>query len=149
MKVMKLYSKKFLKRFVVYPLIIGFITFQLLELMSSFGMGELFREFGPIAIMEQSINISLPFEKVKYFFVYAVGFSYGTMSSILPIHKLKLGMIGLVLMYLKFIMSMIFLAPFAMMWIPVELVLAGTFFVLKKIVTRSRRIEYRQDPIQT
>lgn len=146
---MKLYLKIALKRFVVYPLIVGFITFHLLDLMSSFEIGELFREFGPIAIMEESLNISLPFDKVKYFYAYAVGFSYGTMSSLLPIHKLKLGMVGLVLMYLKLIMSMIFLSPIAMIWIPTELILIGTLFVLREIMKKMKENKYRQDPIYT
>ncbi|MEK6190620.1 MAG: hypothetical protein N2A99_06490 [Carnobacterium alterfunditum] len=135
----KMYTGLLVKRFLVYPTIIGFITFHLLGLVDSMPIGELFREEGPIAIMEATLNVTMPFESVKFFYLYAVGFAYGTMSLILPVHKLKLGLIGMILMYLKLVLSMIAFAPIAMLWIPVELFFAGLFLITRKMTSRTKK----------
>jgi len=122
------FSGQFLKRFIIYPAIIGFLTYGLLDGIAYFEIGRLFIDSGPLAILEETFNIPLPFEQVKYYYSYAVGFTYGTISVFLPIRKLRLGIIGLVLMYLQYGISLLMLAPFIMFWIPIELILSTGFY---------------------
>lgn len=149
----KMYAKTFMKRFVIYPAVIGYLTLHLFDWMVVSEFGKMFLDSGPLAIIEKTFGLSLPFEKMKLFYAYAIGFSYGTMSVVLPIHKLGLGVIGLFMMYLKYVLTVFVVAPLAMAWLPVELLIAGTVFVFskngKKSIKRkkeSKRMN-RQQPI--
>lgn len=130
MNILKFVSKSIVKRYLFYPLIIGFIMLKGLDVLSSFELGKYFIEKGPISILGDQFNVVLPYEYFKYYFAYAVGFSYGTISMFLPIHKLKLGIFSIILIYLKLWMCVMVFAAFAMMWIPVEMLLIAIGFLI-------------------
>lgn len=131
---LKFYKKSVLKRFIIYPAIIGFLSLYMLDFFTSTEYGKLFVESGPLATFQDSVGINLPFDIMKYYFAYSVGFAYGTISSVIPIRKMGLGIIGLVLMYLKYWMCLTIAGPIAMISIPLELMTIVIVFFLKKCI---------------
>lgn len=127
-----------LKRFIVYPLIIGIMTNFVFELLSGFEYGRIFINDGPLSLFDDLTGITLDFEVFKYYLFYIIGYTYGSISTILPLHKMKLGVIGLVLMYIKYWACLVILSPFAMMIFPFELLFRGIRYLsrsLKKVAS--------------
>lgn len=147
MSVLKFISKSMVRRYLIYPLIIGFLMLKFLDILSAFELGKYFIENGPLVILGDQFNVTLPYEYFKYYFVYAVGFSYGTISIFLPIRKLGLGIFSIVLIYLKLWMCVMVFAAIAMLWIPIEILLIsiGFLFVGKK--KKSNKVVFNQSPI--
>ena len=133
-----LYKKMVFKRYVFYPFVIGLLSYYLYSLIQDTHVGILFNELGPLSHLEKTFGVELPFEQFQYFYFYLVGFVYGTMSMLLPIHKLGLGIIGLILMYLKWFLSMFAFAPLALMVIPVELMVVVLYTLLKKTTQKKK-----------
>lgn len=125
------YLKSFVKRFVVYPVLVGLVSYYLFGFIQESYLGELFYELGPFASLEKSLGFTIPLFDVKFLYFYAVGFTYGTMSMFLPLHKLGLGMVGLILMYVKLFLSMFAFAPFAFVVAPVELTVVLIYLLIK------------------
>jgi len=138
---MKYIQMMIIKRYVIYPLILGFVSLKIMSMLYGTSFGDLLINSGPLAIIEEATGLSMPFDIMKYYFVYAVGFAYGTISILLPIHKMRLGIVGLFLMVLKYWLSFVALAAIAMFWIPLEILLSGVFFVVLKIVKRKALVK--------
>lgn len=138
MKITKILSAK---RYVIYPAIVGFFTFQLLASLQGSAFGDLIYNSGPMAIIEEATGIPMPYDMMKYYFAYAVGFAYGSFSVIFPIHKMGLGILGLGLMLLKYWMCFTVFASMAMFWIPLELLVAGIVLSVGKIMKRKQGLK--------
>lgn len=138
MKIQKVLTSK---RFIIYPAIVGFLTYQLIDMLNGTSFGDLMYESGPLAVIEHATGIPMPFDTMKYYFAYAVGFSYGTMSAFMPLHKMKLGIIGLVLMFLKYWLCLTMFASVAMFWIPLEVVLVTVYKVVTKTIKKRTSIK--------
>lgn len=138
---MKFLKMMIIKRYVIYPAILGFVSLKIMSMLYGTAFGDLLINSGPLAIIEESTGLSMPFDVMKYYFVYAVGFAYGTMSILLPLHKMRLGIVGLFLMVLKYWLSFVALAAIAMFWIPIEILLGGIFFGVRKIMKRKALVK--------
>lgn len=139
--------KMVMKRYVLYPVIIGFVLLKAMDVLSAFELGRHFIDNGPLNMLENHLNIALPYEVFKYYMAYAAGFSYGTISIIFSVHKMKLGVISLILFYMKAWASLLILAPMAMVWIPIELtiLIIGGTFTFKRISGKPNRSEDLRD----
>lgn len=121
------------KRFIVYPLIIGYIATFVFQLWNGLIDQEYTSE--ELQFMLGDSYEFVMFANNEYILKYAaysIGFAYGTLSLLFPVRRIAgIGILGFILFYIKLIVSM-FLIPVAMIVAPIELITRITFFIRKR-----------------
>ncbi len=143
-----MYKKTFLKRFVIYPVFIGFFVIKMLEVMSGFEIGALFTDLGPISFLKNELYfLSIPYSYLEVIYAYSVGYAYGTISVFFSVRKMGIGLVSFVFFYIKMALCMFVFSSISMLLIPLELAAMFIFAGLRNInkgmkKRESNRLEY-------
>lgn len=133
-------KKMLFQRYILYPLIIGFITYKVLDFVSATSMKDAINQFGLYGMIDQTFGIKLSYEEGKYIYSYVVGFAYGTISQVFKIHKMRIGLITGVLAMLKYYMCFYLFGTMAFFWIPIEVTLIVLIFIAVKLFKRTKKL---------
>ncbi|MEK5105024.1 hypothetical protein MKX83_24085 [Cytobacillus sp. FSL M8-0252] len=132
--------KIILQRYLLYPLIIGFFTYHVLNFIEVTEMKDIVHQYGMYSMIKNVTGIDLSFEEGKIIYCYVVGFAYGTISQFFKIHKMRIGLFTLVLFLLKYYMCFFMFGTLALFWIPLEISL---FLLITLIILVFKNIRKR------
>lgn len=133
-------KKMLFQRYILYPIIIGFVTYHVLGFVAVTPLKEAINQFGLYGMIDQTFGIELSYEEGKLIYSYVVGFAYGTVSQFIKIHKMKAGLFTIILALLKYYMCFYAFGTIAFFWIPIEVVLIVFISIIMKLLKKTKKV---------
>lgn len=132
------FKKMLLQRYIIYPLIIGTITVQILSAMQGTSLNDLINQHGLYAMIDKILGVQVSYDEGKYIYGYVVGFAYGTISQLIKVRSFGKGLIAIILFLIKYYMCFFFLGTLAFFWIPLEVITIAFGFFLYIIFRKKK-----------
>ncbi|MCM3227537.1 hypothetical protein M3602_17710 [Terribacillus saccharophilus] len=132
------FKKYFFRQFLIYPLIVGFITYHVLDFISVTQWKDLVDTFGIYSVVEQFTGIRISFEQGQIAYSYLVGFAYGTLAPFTRI--LQVGILKPLVILVQYYMCLFLFSTIAIAVIPLEVIVLAIAFVVLKSFQKKRKL---------
>jgi hypothetical protein len=117
------FKKMLLQRYVLYPIIVGSITYLLLDFISATPMKDVMNQYSLYNTIDQMFGVRISFEDGQILYSYLVGFAFGTISQVTKHIKksIRIGFVSLVITLIQYYMCFYLFSTIAFFVIPLEI----------------------------